>query len=191
MDGRKQSEEQAKTMNQYRQKINVACQRRDCVYANVDPFKLYGCSYAQMENKSKLSQIPPGEKYSIENCPFYKQGQGHKKRSVEAHPPTDKVDPAVLRGAQKLSREENTLMFYEMKLCDKDIAKIYDVPAQSVAHWRKVSGIGSGHETKRLNWREINNMMKDGYSDVAIARIVHTQASVITEYRKTEASHNQ
>ena len=175
-------------MNTLQPNQSVSCRREDCRYFNNDHFRNYGCAYAQIEQKSKLSQIPPGETYSVENCQFYKPG--HRKQSPAKHPPTVKVDPVVLRGANKLSREANTQVFYDMKLCDKDIAKIYEVPAQAVAYWRKVSGLGTGHETTRLNWRLIIEMMKEGYSDIAIARLVNTKAIVISEFRRTEASHN-
>ena len=169
---------------------DVSCKKTNCAYYNSDMYHAFGCLYAQMEQKSKLSQIPPGETYDIENCQFYAPRSGRKKVSPEIHPPTEKVDPKVLRGANKLSKEPNALIFYDMQLNDKDIGKIYEVPARSVAHWRKVHGLGSGHESKRLNWKEIIDLMKEGYSDLAIARLVNTDKKVITEYRRTEASHN-
>ena len=166
----------------------ASCTKRDCIYYNTDIYQRYGCMYAEKENKSKLSQIPPGETYSVENCQFYTPGR--KRRSAEIHPPSEKVDSHITSGARKLAKEPNALVFYDMQLNDKDIAHIYEVPSQAVAYWRKIQGLGSGHESKRLNWREIHKMMKEGYSDIAIAKLTNTKSIVIAEYRKTEASHN-
>ena len=175
-------------MGRNKEEIPASCPHKDCTYYNRDIYIKFGCLYSEIEHKTKLSQIPPGETYSVENCQFYIPGK--RRRPVEMHPPTDKVDSHVLSGANKLAREPNAFLFYEMQLNDKDIAHIYEVPSQAVAYWRKVQGLGSGHETKRLNWRVIYEMLKDGYSDIAIAKLTNTKSIIIAEYRKTEASHN-
>lgn len=160
-----------------------SCKHKDCRYYNEKTANTFSCNYALYEGKTKLSQLKPGEKYDVSNCQFYSSGR--KVRSSEVFPPTEVVSEKILREVKILSHAPNAVTLYDLPITDRDMAKIYGVSHQGVAHWRKVKGLGRLKEANPINWKEIDSLISEGYSDIAIAKLAGTNVIVVQEYRKS------
>ena len=161
------------------------CKHKDCRYYNEKPAHNFSCNYALITGKTKLSQLKSGEKYDVNNCQFYSTGR--KVRPSEVYPLIDIVSEEIQREANILSREPNAVTLYDLPMDDKDLARVYGVSYQSVAHWRKIKGLGHLQNAVPINWEEIDSLLEEGYSDIATAKLTGTKAVVVQEYRKTKS----
>lgn len=158
------------------------CKRKNCIY-HVST-KIYGCNYCFVTGLSKLGQIPKGEKYSIENCQFYESG---KKRSAMKPIVLDATAPdEVLKQTNDIDRELVTKL-YNYDLCDADIAMLLEVSPRAVVKVRRQKGMlrtmSKGGGIRRVNWEEVDSMLGEGYSDIAVAMYVKVPLEVIQRYK--------
>lgn len=158
------------------------CKRKNCIY-HVST-KIYGCNYCFVTGLSKLGQIPKGEKYSIENCQFYESG---KKRSAMKPIVLDATAPdEVLKQTNDIDRELVTKL-YNYDLCDADIAMLLEVSPRAVVKVRRQKGMlrtmSKGGGIRRVNWEEVDSMLIEGYSDIAVAMYVKVPLEVIQRYK--------
>ena len=161
----------------------MACTRRSCCY-HTEVNKTHGCNYIFVTGLSKLGQMPPGEEYTIENCPFYKKGQRLSALKNSAFPKTDSVE--IAREVFELDRVTAEELYY-FNLCDYDIAMLLNVSPFTIAKWRKQKGLvrsmSKSGSIRRINWAEIDSMFSEGYSDIAVSMIVKLPLEVIQRYK--------
>lgn len=168
----------------------MPCTRRSCCYhtAGNSP---NGCNYIFVTGTSKLSQMPPNVTYSIDDCPFYKNGN---KRSATKGSQIATVNPIeVVRQAATLN-EKDIEELYDLNLCDADIALILNVSPEAIAKYRRQKGLirsmSKSGGIRRINWEEVNAMLKEGYSDIAVAMFVSVPLEVVQKYKVMIAKKN-
>ena len=160
-----------------------SCKRKSCCYHTGGKLT-HGCNYIFVTGVSKTSQMPYGEKYTIENCPFYKKG---KRRSASrASPVANPNTVEVIRETMRMDKGLADKLFND-GLCDSDIAMFLNVSVQAIAKWRRQYGYkrknsDSGH-LRRVKWDDVDAMLNEGYSDTAVASYVYTTVDVIQMYK--------
>lgn len=161
----------------------MPCTRTSCCY-HAEPNKPYGCNYMSVTGTSKLAQMPPNVTYSVEDCPFYKNG---KRRTAPKGEIVMGVNPLeVIRQVSTLDEDE-VKQLYDLNLCDSDIALLLNVLPQAIAKFRREKGLirsmSKSGGIRRINWEEVNKMIADGYSDIAVSMFVSVPLEVIQIYK--------
>ena len=162
--------------------IQTACNRKDCCY-HTEHAQNYGCNYMFVNGFSKHSQMPYGETYTVENCPFYEKGRRKKPNLETPLPNGSSID--VIKDSRTIN-SDTAEMLMDMKLSDYDIAMFLRVTQAAFAKWRRNKGyyLQRGKKYPRINWGEVDAMLKDGYSDVAVAVYNNTTENVISYYKE-------
>lgn len=161
----------------------MPCTRKSCCY-HTEVNKTHGCNYIFVTGLSKLGQMPIGEKYSIENCPFYKKGKRLSATKNSAVPTPESKDIAIEAfELDRVAAEE----LYNCNLCDYDIAMLLGVSPFTIAKWRRQKGLirsmSKSGGIRRVNWGEVDSMLAEGYSDIAVSIIVKLPLEVIQRYK--------
>ena len=175
----------------------MPCTRIFCRY-HAEPTKPYKCNYMAVTGVTKLGQMPPNTKYSVEDCPFYKSG---KRQSAPKGEALTGVNPLeVLRQIETL-KSEDVEQLYNLNLADSDIARMLNVLPQAIEKFRRMKGLirdaAMSGRIRKINWDEVNTMIKDGYSDIAVSMYVSVPLEVIQKYKlmlekkKSEGGHNE
>lgn len=159
-----------------------SCKKKNCIYYVNNKF--YGCNYYFVTGQSKLSQIPKGEKYDIENCQFFDSG---KKRSATKAIVLDSAEhDEVIKQVFEIDRQAVAELFNQ-DLCDADIAMLLETSQMAVVKVRRQKGmlrtLSKGGSIRRINWDEVDSMLHEGYSDIAIAMTVKVPLEVILRYK--------
>ena len=164
----------------------IMCKRKSCIYHAGN--KIHGCNYIFITGQSKLGQMKKGETYTIENCKFYENG---KKRSATKQVVLDASSPdEVLRQANTVDGELVT-QYYSADLCDADIAMLLNVSQRAIVKIRRQKGLlrsmSKGGSIRRINWDEVDSMLEEGYSDIAVALYIKVPLEVIQRYKNLTA----
>ena len=160
----------------------MECKRKSCIYHTCN--KIFGCNYYFVTGQSKLSQIPKGEKYDIEKCQFYDSGKRRSatKSIVIDSPSHDSVEEDVF----SVDRNAVTDLF-NFDLCDADIAMLLEVTPRAIVKVRRQKGMlrtmAKNGSIRRINWEEVDSMLGEGYSDIAIAMYIKVPLEVIQRYK--------
>ena len=162
------------------------CKRKSCIYHTAN--KIHGCNYLFVTGQSKLGQMAKGETYSIENCKFYESG---KKRSASKQILIGDATPdEVSRQANSIDGELVTKL-YSYDLCDADIAMLLNVSQRAIVKIRRQKGLlrsmSKGGSIRRINWDEVDSMLEEGYSDIAVALYIKVPLEVIQRYKNLTA----
>lgn len=164
----------------------IMCKRKSCIYHAGN--KIHGCNYIFITGQSKLGQMKKGEDYTIENCKFYENG---KKRSATKQVVLDANSPdEVLKQANTVDGELVT-QYYSADLCDADIAMLLNVSQRAIVKIRRQKGLlrpmAKSGSIRRINWEEVDSMLSEGYSDIAVALFVKVPLEVIQRYKNLTA----
>lgn len=161
----------------------MPCTRRSCCYhtAGNSP---NGCNYIFVTGTSKLSQMPPNVTYSIDDCPFYKSG--NKRSATKGSQIASANSIEIVRQAATL-KEKDVEELYDLDLCDADIAIILNVFPEAIAKYRRQKGLIRSMSKcggiRRINWDEVDAMIREGYSDIAVAMFISVPLEVIQKYK--------
>lgn len=129
--------------------------------------------------------MPHGEKYTVENCPFYKKG-----KRIAAARDMLLANPSSLETIKQARtiRKEDAEFFYSFGLCDEDIAMFLGVSVRAFAKWRRQNGIirdfRVGGHLRRIKWDDVTKMLDEGYTDIAVAMFHNTKPEVIEKYKQ-------
>lgn len=159
----------------------MPCTKTDCKYRGSNKFENGSCNYLFITGTSKLAQIPKGQKYDVRKCQFYEPGR-------KINPP--KVNPTVTpnttttkNGVARIEQFDNAVDFYDANLSDTDMAMVFGVSIQAVSAWRhKHSLLMKKEKLSHIDWNDVDQMIDEGYSIVAIARFHNTKEFVINQY---------
>lgn len=161
----------------------MPCMKKNCMYHTDSTF--YGCNYFGVTGMTKLGSMPIGEKYTIENCPFYKRGR--RQRASLDPPIAGRREFGEIERSAMAIDSEVAFFLYDEKLCDNDIAMLIGTYSQAVAKWRKRHGIvrSSNSQPIKVNWDNISGLIKDNRTDAEISERVNIKPEIISMYRET------
>lgn len=164
----------------------MKCRKTSCIYHTGN--HMYGCNYMFVTGISKLGQMPQGEQYKVEDCKFYSNG---KKRSAR------KMQIIRMDEPEEIVKETATVdgkileELVELDLCDADIAHVLNVSQKTVVRLRRKKGLirsmSKSGGIRRINWDDVDTMLADGFSDIAVAMYVSVSLEVIQRYKVIKA----
>lgn len=161
----------------------MPCDRISCRY-HADATKPYRCNYMAVTGVSKLGQMPPNQTYSVENCPFYKSGKRQAAPKGEA---VIGANPFEISRQLDTLKHEDVEQLYNLNLSDADIAVLLDVLPQTIEKFRRLKGLvraaTMSGRIRRINWDEVDTMINEGYSDIAVSMFVSVPLEVIQKYK--------
>ena len=146
----------------------MPCVKLDCQYRNAG--ESYGnCNYYAITGNTKLGQMKHGERYDIENCPFYNKG---RKLKASINPPFERANSVDV--VQETMKMDSELAFelYDMKLSDNDIAMLMNTLPKAVAKWRQARGLlhPPGANQKYIPWDDIMVDIEHGATDAILTK---------------------
>ena len=160
----------------------MPCKKRDCKYHVQSAKEGSGhCNYIFVTGVSKHAQMPYGEKYKVEKCPFY--DKGNHKYAQKVHPTITPNSNTTKKGVARIEEIENAVDFYNANLSDTDMSVLFGTTIQAVSAWRYKNGYNMKKENlSHIDWGDVQSMVDEGYSITAIAKYHRTKEFVILRY---------
>lgn len=155
------------------------CKKVDCIY-RMPVSATHGCNYMFVTGESKLGNMPKGEKYKVDTCPYYQCGV--RVRATKESPLATPNNVRVRTGIRTLkAREADAIAMYESGMNDIDIAKAFGVSRITIASWRKKRFL-TAQRKKSIDWESIEKALKNGDSIENIASAFDVEKVAVEIY---------
>lgn len=134
--------------------------------------------------------MPAGEQYKVENCKFYSNGVKRTARKTQVIS-LEEPEQIIKESATVDGKLVEELVGFD--LCDADIAFMLGVSPRTIVRIRRKKGLirtmSKSGGIRRINWGEVDSMISEGFSDIAVAMYVRVPLEVIQRYKDIKAMH--